>query len=214
MSVNFDPTDDFTTVTDGFSPVTLTRPGTGLSVEVPKALRRAILRRDTLDSDGRYTASDFVWHLPVATLDETPQAGDILVDEDGSRWTILGVRPATFASRWHCVCRNLVTAHGLNEIVHIDKATITKTDAGAEQFSWQPWRTGLDARIHPVETHMETSEERTQTVAQYRVYLLDDLEIDATCRVRASDGTTYQILSSHRRQRLDELMYLLVQVNQ
>lgn len=213
MSVNFDPTNDFTTVADGLGPVTLTRPGTDLSVEVPDALRRAVLRRDTVDSDGRYTASDFVWHLPAATLGETPQAGDILVDESGSHWTILGARPATFGSRWHCVCRNLATAHGLNETVHIDKAVITKTDAGAEQLSWQPWRTNLDARIQPIETHIEPSDERTQSVAQYRVYLLEDVEIDATCRLRASDGTIYQIHSSHRRQRLDELMYLIVQKN-
>ena len=208
-----DPSADFQTVADGLRPVTLTRPGSDLAIEVPGALRRAILRRDTVDADGRYTASDFVWHLPVATLSETPQAGDILIDETGAPWTILGARPATFASRWHCVCRNLIVAYGLNDTVDIQKAVIAKTDAGAEQLSWQPWRVGLDARIQPANARLEVSEERTQSIDRYHIYLLEDIEIDATCRVQASDGTTYQILSSHRRQRLDELMYLSVQKN-
>ena len=210
MSVNFDPTEDFQTISDGLRPVTLTRPGTDLSIEVPEALRRAILRRDTVDSDGRYTASDFVWHLPVATLSEVPQAGDILIDETGAHWTILGARPATFGSRWHCVCRNLAVAYGLDATVDIEKAAITKTDSGTEQRTWQPWRSGLSARIQPVTTRFQNSDERTKKIARYHIYLLEDVEIDATCRVRASDGTIYQILSSHRRQRLDELMYLTV----
>jgi len=207
----FDPTNDFATVADGFSLVTLTRPGSALSIEVPDALRRAILRRDTVDSDGRYAASDFVWHLPVASLAETPQPGDVLIDEAGDRWTILGVRPATLGSRWHCVCRNLIAAHGLDDTVDIERAVIAKTDAGAEQFSWQPWRTDLLSKIQPADTSLQASDERTESVARFRVYLLEDIEIDATCRVRAADGTTYRILASHRRQRLDELMYLEVQ---
>ncbi len=207
----FDPTNDFTTVADGFSPVTLTRPGSQLSIEVPDALRRTILRRDTVDSDGRYAASDFVWHLPVASLAETPQPGDILVDAAGDRWTILGVRPATLGSRFHCVCRNLIAAHGLDDTVDIERAVITKTDAGAEQLSWQPWQTSLVSRIQPTATSLQTSNERTKSVARFRVYLLEDIEIDATCRVRAADGTTYRILASHRRQRLDEVMYLRVE---
>ncbi len=207
----FDPANDFPTVADGLRPVTLTRPGSDLILEIPDALRRAVLRRDTLDSDGRYTASDFVWHLPAASLTESPQAGDILVDESGDHWTILGARPATFGNRWHCVCRDLVAAHGLNETVDIDEVLVTKTAAGAEQLSWQPWRTGLIAKIQPADTTFQTSDERTLTVARSRVYLLEDIEIDATCRVRTTDGTTYRILGSRRRQRLDELMYLEVQ---
>jgi hypothetical protein len=207
----FDPTADYEAITDGFDTVTLTRPDSTLSIEVPNALRRAILRRDTVDSDGRYTASDFVWHLPVATLDETPQAGDILIDNNGDRWTILGARLATFGSRWHCVCRNLATAYGLNVTVDIEKAVIAKSDAGAELLSWEPWRTGLDARIQPATTRLQPSDEHTRNIDRFHIYLLDDIEIDDPCRVRTTDGTTYKILSSHRRQRLDELMYLSVQ---
>ncbi len=209
----FDPTTDFPAVADGLHPVTLIRPGTGFSLEVPVALRRAVLRRDTLDSDGRYTASDMVWHLPAGALPEPPRAGEVLVDENGDSWTILGVRPATFSGRWHCVCRNLVAAHGLNETVDIQKALITKTDAGAEQFSWQPWLTGLAARVQPDGTTLKASDERTETVDRFRIYLLDDIQVDATCRAVASDGTTYRILASHRRGRLDELMYLEAERN-
>lgn len=211
MPPDFDPTNDFATVADGFSQVTLTRPGTSLSIEIPQALRRAILRRDTVDSDGRHTASDFVWHLPVASLAETPLPGDVLVDENDAQWTVLGVRPATFGSRWHCVCRNLVVAYGLDTTVDIDKAVITKTDAGAEQFTWQPWRTAIPARVQPASTRLKASDERTATIDRFHVYLAEEIEIDATCRVRATDGSTYQILSSHRRRRLDELMYFTVQ---
>ena len=209
----FDPTSDFETIADGLDTVTLTRPGTALLIEIPNALRRAILRRDTVDSDGRYTASDFVWHLPVAAFEETPQAGDVLIDNNGARWTILGVRPATFGSRWHCVCRNLATAYGLNVTVDIEKAVFAKSDAGAELLSWESWRTGLDARIQPATTRLQPTDEHTQIVDRFHIYLLDDIEIEDPSRVRTADGTTYKILSSHRRQRLDELMYLSVLKN-
>lgn len=208
--MSFDPSNDFPTVADGLSTVTLTRPGTDLSIEISRALRRAVLRRDTLDTDGRYTASDFVWHLPAGDLPEPPQAGDVLIDENGDRWTVLGARPASFGTRWHCVCRNLIAAHGLNDTVDLEKAEIAKTDAGAEQVTWQPWLSDLAARIQPADMSLEPEDERTANVALFRVYLAEDVEIDSLCRVKASDGALYRILGSRRRQRVDELMYLEV----
>ncbi len=208
--MSFDPSNDFPTVADGLSPVTLTRPGTDLSIEISSALRRAVLRRDTLDTDGRHTASDFVWHLPADDLSEPPQAGDVLIDESSNRWTVLGVRPASFGTRWHCVCRNLIAAHGLNDTVDLEKAVITKTDAGAEQITWQSWRSDLAARIQPADMSLEPEDERTANVALFRVYLAEDVEMDSLCRVKASDGAVYRILGSRRRLRVDELMYLEV----
>ncbi|MHB8901817.1 MAG: hypothetical protein ACYC6Y_23935 [Thermoguttaceae bacterium] len=203
----FDPADDFPALVDGLATVTLVRQSSGLMIDVPGALRRAVLRRDTLDSDGRYTACDVVWHLPSGSTADPPRVGDLVVDEDGDPWTILGVRPATLATRWHCLCRNLPAAFGINDTVDLEKAVITP----GEPLSWQPWLADLPARIQPVSTTLEFSGETAQVVSLFRVYLLQDVEIDAVCRVLASDGTIYRVLGSRRRGHLDELMYLEVQ---
>jgi len=211
MSVQFNPSDDFASIADGLGPVTLTRPGGSLTVEIEHALCRALRRAEADESGGRYTTTDVVWHLSAAELPEPPRVGDVLVDAQHERWTLLSVRRVTLGGRWQCVGRNLAVAMGLDDYINLEKATVSKTDAGAEQRAWQPWRSGLRARIQRDTTKLQTDTEQQVLVERYRVYLLDDVEVDATCRVRTGDGTTYRILGSRRAERLGELMYLEVE---
>lgn len=201
----FDPDDDFASVADGLQRVTLSRPGTSLAIELA-ALRRAVGRREAACSGGRYTTSDIAWHLPGASQAVSPQVGDLLVDGDGERWTILGVFRTTLGSRWKCVCRSLAIARGLDGHIDLEKAVVTRSAAGAELLAWQTWRTGLAARIEPVAIQLDGKAGGERRL--YRIYLLDAIEIDGVCRARAPDGTRYRILGSRRGERLGELMYL------
>lgn len=121
-ALSFTPGDDFVAVTDGMSSVTLTQSQGSLSVEVMHALHRAMETKEAKQSGGRYTVNDVVWHLPASELPEPPRLGDLLVDAQGQRWTILQVQAATQGSRWRCVARNLTIVEGLDQTVGIEQA--------------------------------------------------------------------------------------------
>ena len=205
MSVSFDPADDFANVVDGLEPVTLLRPG-GAATSVGGALRAAVSTAEARASEGKVTAGDVVWHLPAAELASPPVPGDVIVDAAGGRWTVLAVRRATAQSRWRCACRNLAIAGGLDQHVDIEQATYAKGEHGAEQAAWRPWRTGVAARIQPIQATASDEHQRHVTTAEFVVYLGEPLAVDHTHRIKSPDGTVYRVVGSRRAERIDALM--------
>jgi len=219
MSLDFDPSDDFTSLADGTETVTLLRhgstPGEGGTV-IAHALRRAITAgqaaivnrgdvRKYVVSFGRYTAAEAVWHLPLAELPETPHLGDVILDGDNQRWTILTVKRATLGARWRCETRNVSVAFGLDDTISVLKAT-------GVPDTWRTWRTGIRARIQPTETKIVADEETPYTTRRYRIFVEEDLELDHTCCVRGADGTIYTITGAIGAQRIGELQVIEVEV--
>ena len=134
-----DPSDDLTTVSDGLETVTLLRRGStsGLAgTVIAHALRRAISAAEAaivttgdvhknVPSDGQYAAAAVVWHLPVTELPMAPQLGDVILDGQGQRWTILEVKRTTLGTRWRCETRDVTVAFGLDDTI-----SVLKTVAG------------------------------------------------------------------------------------
>jgi len=203
--MSFDPRDDFTNVVDGLQPVTLLRPGSFESTSVKHALRRSIRTREAQPADGQYTASDVAWHLPDSEVSDPPRPGDLIVDSQMRRWTILRVRQATLGGRWRCVARDLALAHGLDQTICIDKATYEKSESGAAQPTWRLWLAGVRARIQPLVQQHEARHERLASACAFRVFVADDLPIDHTCRIRGPQGETYRVLGYRKAQRIDAL---------
>ncbi len=202
---------DFVTVTDGLYPVTLTRPNEPLTVHIAHALRLTIRTEEARHSGGHYTTSDVVWHLPAVELPHAPHLGDVLIDPQGRRWTLLQIQEAAQGRRWRCVARNLTAVHGLDQTVDIEKATYSKSLRGASQVTWAPWRTGLQARIQPRTVAVDERHDRLDAVAQFTVVLAENVEVDQTHRLKGPDGTLYRILASRRAERIDALMELDVE---
>ena len=204
--MDFDPTDDFANTTDGLTSVTVTRPGGSNSAEVSHALRRPIRTREAERSGGRYTASDVTWHLPASELSFAPRPGDLIVDAEGQRWTVLDITQTTLGARWRCVSRNLAVVHGLDEYVDLEKATYAKGAGGADEPTWHTWRTGLRAKIQPARIVVRHEHQRQVTAAGFKVFLLDVVAVDHTCRIKGSDGTRYRIIACHKADRIDALV--------
>ncbi len=202
----FDPSDDFATVTDGLEPVTIARPGGSDKTEVAHAMRRNVRTREAAESAGRYTASDVVWHLPASELAAAPRPGDLAIDAEGRRWTVLDVQSGAGAGRWRCVCRNLAVFHGLDGFVDVEKAAFTKGLSGAERATWSTWRTGVRARIQPARIEIETAPDRRRTVEGFRVVLAEDLAVDHRHRIKAPDGSRYRVVRCRKAERIDGLM--------
>ncbi len=200
----FDPSDDFAVVIDGLTAVTVLRPDTAARTAVAHALRQAQARMPGQALPPR-EAANVVWHLPAAELPDAPRPGDLILDA-ATRWTILDVRRATLGDRWRCACRDLALEHGLDAYVDVEKVTFVKGSGGADEPSWQVWKTGLRAKIQPQAATVGQKQERQLTAARFTVFLADDLPLDHTHRIKAADGTIYTVLARRKAERIDALL--------
>jgi hypothetical protein len=212
----FDPSADLAQVADNVETVTLLRRGIvseQSGTVVHNALRRAVeasefaarnrseIRR-YINSDGRCIAADVDWHLPAAQLDKPPRIGDAILDADGRRWTIMELDLVMLRTRWKCFCRELAIAHGLDDRVAVLKAEFPP---GGGDPVWQTWRTGVRARIQPVEVKVSVVDSVRSSTATFHIFLEEDLALDHTHRIRAADGSLFEITSVTGAARLGEL---------
>ncbi len=202
----FDPGKDFPNVADGLEAVTVHRRDSTEAIAVAHALRQAIHTREAASSQGRYTAADVGWNLPASELAEPPSPGDVIVDVQGQRWTVLEVSQLARRSRWRCVARNLALFHGLADSIVLEKAEFSKSQSGAEQTTWLVWRSGLRARIQPIEAEVRTEHGRETTARRFKIFLEESMPLDETMRIRGPDGAIYRIQGFRKSEALDALM--------
>lgn len=195
MSVGFDPSTDFQDVTDGLEAVTLNRRRSSSNVSVAKALQRAVTTSEVEASDGQYIQGDVRWHLPVAEVAVTPRTGDRIVDAAGAYWIVLTVQEATLRARWMCVSRNLAIAIHLDDRVTIEVADFSKGTGGAAERSWSTFRTAR-AHIQELTADTEDREGARRTARLYDIFLDTDEQLGHQHRVKAADGTLYQVTGS------------------
>jgi len=124
MAIEFDPKGDFAEVGDNLQAITLMRPGSSMFAGISKALIRSVITTDQSATRSMYVSStkpasqkavstsDVAWHFSTSELSETPQPGDMILDANGQRWTVLAVKKMTLHTRWMCACRNLAVVHG------------------------------------------------------------------------------------------------------
>lgn len=217
MTVNFDPDGDFAKVIDGLETVTLRRRGSSEATVVTHALRRAattreaalhnryLTRKKEVPSDGRYTASEVSWHLPREQLSDSPRLGDAIIDGDGLRWTILDVQQTALGSRWRCATCNLAVVYGLDDTITILKAHYVKSDGGAAEPIWRPWKTGVRARIQPAATEVGTQHRARRTTTRYQIFVEEDLALDHNHCIQGPDGTIYKVRATLGAERVGEL---------
>lgn len=210
MTLSFDPGSDFSAVADGLQPATLARADGASSISVGGAVRATVSTAEARASRGKYTESDVVWHLPALEVADPPMPGDAIIDAAGRRWTVLAIRQTTADSRWRCMCRNLAIVHDLDTVVDIEQATYTKGEHGAEQATWNPWRTGLAARIQPVQSAAREEHQRPVTASECVVYIEEQLTLDHTHRIKTPDGTVYRVVGCAKAERIDALMEISV----
>jgi hypothetical protein len=205
--MSFDPASDFVRVVDGTQRVALRRRGAAAGAEdttIDRALRSAATSQDIARSNGRYMVGDAVWRLPSAELPASPAAGDVIIDGDGGHWTILEVQSLARGTCWRCASRQVRIAHGLDDIVTILKASVTKGDGGAMVRAWQVWKTGVRARIQPLEAVPRVEGDAQLTASRFRVFLAENAALEHTHRIQGPDGTIYRITRVANAEQLGE----------
>jgi hypothetical protein len=220
----FDPRDDFTAVADGLESVTLLRRGSdpAAGTVIAHALRRAMTATEapifagndvhkTVPGGGRHTAANVVWHLPTAELADAPRLGDLLVDAAGRRWTILEVKRSTLGTRWCCSSREVAIAFGLDDTISVLKAVGPPAGSDPAEPVWRTWRTGIRARIQPIDMQIVRDPAASSTTARYRIFVEENLELDHTCSIRGPDGVLYTITSAIGAERIGEMQVINVE---
>ena len=206
---------DLATVADGLEAATLV--GRGMEAGSPgtvvhHALRRAVTTHEAAASEGRYTASDVTWHLPVAEAPVAPRLGDVLRDAAGRRWMVLDVARTTLGSRWRCATRSLAIVMGLDDTITVLRASYAKGDGGAMEPTWQPWKTGIRARIQPTTTRSEIQHDARVATIRCTIYVEEVLSLDPTYRIQGPDGLVYKVVSTTGPDRIGELQSIEAEV--
>ncbi len=206
MDTMFDPTGDLATVVDRLEPVTLQPRDGSPPTQIAGALRRSMSTAEAAASDGRYTASDVRWHLPVESVQTPPAVGDRIVDGSGATWTILSLRLATAESRWQCVARDLIVSSGLNERITIRREVATQDSSGAVERTWQDVLTNVVARIQENSAERNEQHGRQSGVVVAQVFVAEPVTVDNGYRIIAADGRVFEVTGFESSESIEQLM--------
>lgn len=198
---------------DGLEAVTLTDPANGDTLSVASALRREVKASEAGVSNGRYTQHDVKWEIPVTLATTAPRMGGSITDGDGTIWKILAVDKATLGTRYRCWCRQLQIPADLSQTVDIELGTPLPSTTGMYSFRWETVYSSLAARIQPIEQTDTREGERRILEQSFRVYLGQDVIVDARHRVyEPLTGRRFRVLRVVNRESLTELPHLEVQL--
>ena len=167
--------------------------------------RHAISRKELAASDGVYTPDDVVLRIPRPMLAVKPKPRDRWTDEEGEVFTVLEVGRIVGVQRYRLVCRNLIIAHELNDLIDIQRATITYDSAGVKiKTPWTVVYPQLAARVQPITS--ETVDERGVRGFKTTHTIILSQEVVVTNEDRVSfAGRFYEIRGYHNPERIDEL---------
>jgi hypothetical protein len=213
--MNFDFTADFFTL-DNLQPLTLRIAGQS-DVVIPQAIDEPVEWKDPDKAGGNVLEGDTLWIWPsLATpgVPLGPPLGSLLIDTDGTAWTILAVtQKKAPLNVWEVRCRNLSVVYGLNNVAAVLQASYTKSPGGEALPTWSQIFSGIPARFQPVEQVARILEDAEWPKTTYHVFLGTDIfapEIpvepaSADYRLVDSAGRHYRIMQYQRAARIDTL---------
>ncbi|MEK6233812.1 MAG: hypothetical protein N2C14_03785 [Planctomycetales bacterium] len=205
----FDPSTDHQAF-DGLQDVVFQQAATGAVDAVAQALRRDVTVQEAEVSQGAYRQGDARWELPARELMIDPQPGDAIIEDDGSRWTVLAVDQTTLGSRWRCWCRNLTVAERLSQRVALQQAVWSHDAAGAATPEWVNQRIGLLVRIQPASAEVVERHAARGWKVTHEIFLAEPLELDADHRF-LHEGQAYYVRGAEAMERIDRLQIVLTE---
>lgn len=183
--------------------------------QVPFAKRRAVSYRQKM-LNPVYVGAGLNWHLPAAVLPPgiVPKPGDVLVDQDGVRWTVQETDKNKLGQTWKLVCLNLILAHDLRDSVDVQRPGIGTDAGGAPVRAWPPDGPGsstpyaaVPARVNLVRE--EPVDERGIRGMVRRYDVIVGVQMSVTLEDRILWGTQFLDVVGYRQaQRVDELSVL------
>lgn len=204
---------------DNCEPVTLeiTRHPANRADTIPRAKRRNVRGREKSPSGGVYAGYEVRWHLPARLLapEVRPKPGDVIIDQDGVRWTVLTVDRNRLGQTWALGCVDLVLANDLRDTIDVEEPTIEYDRAGAavKRFPSSDPKGGrilyasVPARVQQVGQEQEDQRGIRAFLGKYDVIVGKQLAVTFEGRVKW--GSVYLDIKGVRNpERIDELQVL------
>ena len=205
MTSIFNVVDDFQDVVDNTEAVVLNRRDSSQNVAIDAARQQSIVTQESRPSDGAVRQADAVWHLPMPEGESAPQLGDVLIDAEGRRWTVLETRELPALGRWKCETRELSIAFGCVDRVDIERAMWDDLGSGPEIVGWVYVRTSLPVKIQPQEMTVDTSSTPWEAEADFEIILSQSIALEPGDRFVAEDGTIYALQAYKQTECIDAL---------
>lgn len=197
--------DDFAVLVDGLEDVTLRRRNSTTEIEIENAWRHLPKTQAATSSEGAAVQADVVWHLQLPMGVTAPQLGDVVVDQQESRWTILETEELVKLGRWKCVARELRLAYGCSDRVDIDRPVWGDTGSGPEIVDWTPICAALPVSIRLDEMVLDTLTTPPTKQLFYQIVLSEMIALEPDDRLTAEDGKSYRLQSLQQAERIDAL---------
>ncbi len=196
---------DFAEIVDGLEEVTLRRRDGLTTVAVVAARRQNVNQREAEPSAGTVVESNAEWHLAFAE-DVAPHVGDVVLDANGGRWTILTAEELPMLARWKCATRDLRIAYGCGDRVDIERPIWSEGET-PEIVGWTYVATALPVRIQPLALGVDEGEVGRAT---FRIILGESVALQPHDRFVAGDGAIYLLESYEQAERIDVLPVAIV----
>ena len=196
---------DFSELVDNLEVVTLRRANSTEDWKVRYAVRQQIQAEQAEPSNGTVLQADVIWHLQLSDQEIAPQLGDLVIDQQKNRWTILEIQRLDMLGRWKCTTRELRIAYGCHDLVDVDRAVWDDIGSGPEIVSWQPICSALPVKIQPTDMILDSSTAPPTKQFLYQIVLSESVALEPDDRLTAEDGTSYRLQSLQQAERIDVL---------
>jgi len=123
---------DFAEFVDNLETVALRRRNSTKELVVETAYRHQTGAQEAVPSGGAALQVDTLWHLQLPSGETDPQIGDIVIDQQANRWTILETELLAMLGRWKCASRELRIAYGCHDRVDIERPIWGDNGSGPE----------------------------------------------------------------------------------
>jgi hypothetical protein len=195
---------DFAQLVDGLESIELLRRNNADTLAISAARRLETISREANPSDGLVQQADAVWHLQMPTGESAPKIGDVFLDSNAGRWTILERQELSLLGRWRCETRDLSVAFGCQDRVDVERAVWDDLGSGPEIVDWVYAFTALPVKIQPDEIVVDTSDPPV-TKSFFQIIFSQSILLQPDDRFVAEDGTVYLLQSYEGAERIDRL---------
>ena len=210
MPLTLDITGDFSIV-DNLETVTVTAKNNS-DESVDSCFSTPIRTREIAASNGRYTAGDVRFHVPVDNTTAPPAVVIVPPTSGGEVYTILDVDNAGMSGIYKCGSRLLDIYNELNTLITVQVATWSKNANGVQAATWANEATSIRAKIQPATEQIETDEGARGVKKRFTIFLEAERTLDHDRRIVGPDSSIYKILAYQGRDRLDQLPSVLVEL--
>ncbi len=200
-----DLTNDFQLLDDDTEAVTLCRRNSNNELFVEIAKRQQVTTQQANSGEGHAIQADAVWHLQLPLDEQVPQIGDVILDQQKNRWTILQSQSLFALGRCKCTTRELRLAYGCHQLVDAIRPVWDDLGSGPEVVEWTAVCDALPVSIRLDEMIADWSTTPPTKQLIYEFVLSEMVPLEPDDRLIDEHGNSYRLQSLTQAARIDRL---------